>query len=73
MNCQFHRETSYKRGKLSHTKSICDLTNEYCISETNVCERRDYAIARGVGGGNTQDSPKKRQGKGRDPVTPMLI
>lgn len=50
MSCQFEKMTSYKRGKVTHTKLICDLTNEYCISETNVCERRDYAIAHGGGG-----------------------
>lgn len=50
MACQFQQTILYKRRKVSHSKLVCTLTDEYCISETSVCERRDCALTHAGGG-----------------------
>lgn len=48
MKCPFSETRTTVRKRVIHTKELCALTNEWCIVETDTCERRDFALKHGV-------------------------
>lgn len=58
--CPFRQEVTRKSKGLRHTKVMCSLVEGgYCLSETEKCVRRDYALAQKVEGlGKRKRRPK---------------